>query len=1305
MGPACVWDEVRPALQRAASNMLESAVSDFIISHAEFLERLHAILPVSLQQQTHRRSQHIRLRDQEFNKITTLLKLRGKEQWALRPRTYVVLYMIGLEQHMDAFVTDERSDFFLPYTEDNLPDSLTGDHRKRFLEYQANVLDGQGVRLESGRARHQNCHGDAQSKFFDTVRRLGQGGSQIYRSQVDLVVGKNSLRRYALKTIPRQHIDDTKDKRILKLFENELQVLKLVDHQHIVKVVGSYTDARTVGILMQPVADQDLAAFLEASLSGPSSVADRQMRIRNFFGCIATAVDYLHNNSVRKVQHKDIKPKNILVKGSTVYLTDFGTAQLWHNTTMDDTGEIVTNPSLKFFSKRYAPIETITGTRTDASDMWSLGCVFVEMLTVLAGNSMSDLHEFFRDPRNGTGSTAYHENEPALAAWFTRLRSLLSAPSTVTTGIHIDDTMLVDITEALCQTRKEDRLTARDLVRRIFKLEGPYQGLCCSDRLIAGPKCLDSHAEISHGTSPGEFFQPCESAVPLAEGDTTTLSENDRGSLHPIVHDEPISKNYAIPSVEDADTTTMVVWRNTPSDPRHIIEDVTQPMRDITQTSYKGEATLVEGHESDKSSAVLLQSLPKCDFPAQCQWPKCGSQTDEELATFSSLEALRTHIRDRHLVHDFGRTSLCGETQQSKTPMRLDEQTGRFQLTGRPKVVRFADSDDRAAMGSVAPYLRDGTFARPTKPAHEGIRYSIKAEMPRDVGVLKVDGNSSRQCRERGIPSGTYAPSYVLASQNRFSPHELQCRERSASCPLFVYGSLMFPSILRSQANKLMNPDGHYSKEQGLRLRTTAADWGGIELSLLEATRHMTPALIEGFARFRLPGKSLAYLRPDLRAQTTGFLVYGLSEEALACLDHLYESGGPNAAFQKYRRPESLSNVWQRTQIARKPALAMINTDDGQTVEVLAQTYVVNNHELDIPSTVKPWKLDDFINSSSFDSLSRHAPSLGEEEIIAENLGTRLAMPGDHIVDALLHGSERQIEAAIWDAKHADARCAFYGTPLQAAAALGNVGAMRMLLEDGARIDAVAGEHSTALIAAVVGGHFEAMQLLLDRRARLFGSGGRYVSALYQAVAFDRVDMAHALLEKGAWLTTDYSEVLDLANERGNVKMQEELSRYHVLPPASSRVLSRMEAEDKHSTPVLLSWHHDYGDRQGGLQTKQQAEVLPSVGFICLMEALKNYNKPGKWTGIKLVRVLRAGFESGLDPKVLELIRDHVHSFPALQNFLVRTMGDLSLGGKFRPIRHGQRDDNDVESWHKPRVGDRGLQGDKRLRSSRGIKA
>lgn len=118
---------------------------------------------------------------------------------------------------------------------------------------------------------------------------------------------------------------------------------------------------------MTPVADCDLRAFLDKQVS-----PNRNALLRQFYGCLAVAVQYLHHNNIR---HKDLKPQNILVKENKVLLTDFGTALDWTDksraTTSGDPGPISFN---------YAAPEVVDREeRSESSDIWSLGCVFVEM--------------------------------------------------------------------------------------------------------------------------------------------------------------------------------------------------------------------------------------------------------------------------------------------------------------------------------------------------------------------------------------------------------------------------------------------------------------------------------------------------------------------------------------------------------------------------------------------------------------------------------------------------------------------------------------------------------------------------------------------------------------------------------------------------------------------------------------------------------------------------------------------------------------------------------------------------------------
>jgi serine/threonine protein kinase len=191
-------------------------------------------------------------------------------------------------------------------------------------------------------------------------------------STVDKVRSRFTNEIYARKRIHRQH-DLRKDKVVIKKFENELQILKRLDHPHLVKVFGSYSDNKYVAFIMKPVATLDLKKYLR-TCEGHLNNGER-VRFRTYYGCLATAVAYLHENDIR---HKDIKPNNILLKNNDIYITDFGTAIEF------DEGQSITKGTVKTKTPAYQSPEVARGAkRGRSSDIWSLGVTFFEMTTIL----------------------------------------------------------------------------------------------------------------------------------------------------------------------------------------------------------------------------------------------------------------------------------------------------------------------------------------------------------------------------------------------------------------------------------------------------------------------------------------------------------------------------------------------------------------------------------------------------------------------------------------------------------------------------------------------------------------------------------------------------------------------------------------------------------------------------------------------------------------------------------------------------------------------------------------------------------
>ncbi|KAF2500577.1 hypothetical protein BU16DRAFT_251974 [Lophium mytilinum] len=140
------------------------------------------------------------LADADIDTISDLLILRGKEEWALRPRTYAVLRMMNRLDAMGTFIHYRLNDFNIPYTVDRLL-SVFSDYssRESFVEKQTLVVtkeSGKAYDLERNRGRHRHFAYDADSHFV-VIRRLGRGGF----GEVDCVRSKLSLREYAVRSL------------------------------------------------------------------------------------------------------------------------------------------------------------------------------------------------------------------------------------------------------------------------------------------------------------------------------------------------------------------------------------------------------------------------------------------------------------------------------------------------------------------------------------------------------------------------------------------------------------------------------------------------------------------------------------------------------------------------------------------------------------------------------------------------------------------------------------------------------------------------------------------------------------------------------------------------------------------------------------------------------------------------------------------------------------------------------------------------------------------------------------------------
>lgn len=307
------------------------------------------------------------------------------------------------------------------------------------------------------------------------------GAEHIHSSSVvDRVVSKATGKVYARKRINRMKMFGH-DKQALKIYENEIKVLsKVAEDDHLIKVRGTYTDKKYLVMLLEPVADENLKQYMNKGLL--TSMAE-QNRFRTYFGCLAHTIRFLHNSSIETL-HKDIKPENILLKDGHIILTDFGTAFDWSKTgqsmTRSNEGDRRT--------PRYQSPEVATSSEFHrSSDIWSLGVVFLEMVTVLRGRRIADMDTFLQN--NGHRRTEIHLNLDAAMNWFEELQAHGS-------GSPIDNEPLSWIKRMLDRVQS-NRPTAAAIYQDIAAFhDGMFCGRCCLDVESSSSEDEDFQSEV-----------------------------------------------------------------------------------------------------------------------------------------------------------------------------------------------------------------------------------------------------------------------------------------------------------------------------------------------------------------------------------------------------------------------------------------------------------------------------------------------------------------------------------------------------------------------------------------------------------------------------------------------------------------------------------------------------------------------------------------------------------------------------------------------------------------------------------------
>ncbi|XP_018914243.2 cyclin-dependent kinase 2 [Bemisia tabaci] len=213
---------------------------------------------------------------------------------------------------------------------------------------------------------------------YSSIEKIGEGTYGVVYKAKDLKTGKLvALKKFRLET-------DTEGVPATAI--REISLLNQLQHPNVVKLL-EVIQCETKLFLVFEFLYKDLKKYMDVCV-GSLSIS----LIKSYLHQLISAIDYCHRHLII---HRDLKPQNLLIdEVGHIKLADFGLARAFGLPLRCFTHEVVT--------LWYRAPEILLGTKiyTTAVDLWSVGCIFAEMLTkkpLFPGDSEIDqLFRIFR---------------------------------------------------------------------------------------------------------------------------------------------------------------------------------------------------------------------------------------------------------------------------------------------------------------------------------------------------------------------------------------------------------------------------------------------------------------------------------------------------------------------------------------------------------------------------------------------------------------------------------------------------------------------------------------------------------------------------------------------------------------------------------------------------------------------------------------------------------------------------------------------------------------------------------------------
>ncbi|KAF2187885.1 kinase-like protein [Zopfia rhizophila CBS 207.26] len=326
--------------------------------------------------------------------------------WALsNPRTSLLLVLCDDMASWPKAVIFGLSDESMPFSDADLHGIVANPRRVMEMQWRvtAKELPQNGAHVEFNARETVPLQqisiirsSSTPEKSVDRVRWLGETDERI------------RIRKRFIITRPTQKAT------LLK----QVQEFKQYDHKNIAKLLCSYSSTQPNVLGIVTAAAQ---YTLDEYLSLPTGEPNRPKLLLDWMHDLAQALDYLHSQSIT---HRSIRPRKILIDGSRIYLAPFGIGPSSDNMNSTSVTPQRLDQLHAYFQDQsyiYAAPEVIMprGKKPGRpADVFSLGCIFLSMMTVAQNQSLPNFTQY---RAASSHDASFHTNLERVGSWRARL--------------------------------------------------------------------------------------------------------------------------------------------------------------------------------------------------------------------------------------------------------------------------------------------------------------------------------------------------------------------------------------------------------------------------------------------------------------------------------------------------------------------------------------------------------------------------------------------------------------------------------------------------------------------------------------------------------------------------------------------------------------------------------------------------------------------------------------------------------------------------------------------------------------------